>query len=60
MDLSNPNTRSGVFPDHPIETNNKFPGKVKHELGSKVIEESVALLAKTYSFKDYPKNNKEK
>ena len=60
MDLSNPNTRSGVFPDPPIKTNNKVPGKFKHELGSKVIEEFMALSAKTYRFKDYSKNNKEK
>ena len=43
-----------------IKTNNKFPGKYKHELGSKVIEEFIALSPKTYSFKDYPKNTKEK
>ena len=44
----------------PIKTNNKVPEKFKHELGSKVIEESIALSPKTYSFKDYPKNTKEK
>ena len=29
--------------DNPIKTNNKIPGKFKHELGSKVIEEFVVL-----------------
>ena len=52
MDLSNL--------EPPIKTNNKIPGKFKHELGSKVIEEFIALSPKTYSFKDYPKNTKEK
>ena len=59
MDLSNLDPRSG-FPDPPIKTNNKLPGKFKHELGSKVIEEFIALSPKIYSFKDYPKNTKEK
>ena len=44
----------------PIKTNNKVPGKFKHELGSKVIEEFIALSPKTYSFENYPKNTKEK
>ena len=44
----------------PIKTNNKVPGKFKQELGSKVIEEFIALSQKTYNFKDYPKNTKEK
>ena len=35
MDLSNL--------DKPIKTNNKIPGKFKHELGSKVIEEFVVI-----------------
>ena len=52
MDLSNL--------EPPIKTNNKVPCKFKHELGSKVIEEFIALSPKTYSFKDYPKNTKEK
>ena len=52
MDLSNL--------EQPTKTNNKVPGKFKRELGSKVIEEFIALSPKTYSFKDYPKNNKEK
>ena len=52
MDLSNL--------ESPIKTNIKAPGKFKHELGSKVIEEFIALSPKTYSFKDYPKNTKVK
>ena len=39
--------------DKPIKTNNKIPDKVKHELGSKVIEEFVILKPKTYSIKNY-------
>ena len=35
MDLSNL--------EIPIKTNNKVPGKFKHELGSKIIEEFIAL-----------------
>ena len=52
MDLSNL--------DIPIKTNNKVPGKFKHELGSRIIDEFIVLSPKTYSFKDYPKNTKEK
>ena len=52
MDLSNI--------DPPIKTNNKVPGKFNHELGSKTIEEFIALSPKTYSFKDYPNKTKEK
>ena len=52
MDLSNL--------DIPKKTNNKVPGKFKHELGSRIIEEFIALYPKTYSFKNYPKNTKEK
>ena len=52
MDLSNLET--------PIKTNNKVPGKFKHEMGSRTIEEFVALTTKTYSFKDYPNKTKEK
>ena len=59
MDLSNLDPRSG-FPDIPIKTNNKVPGKFKPELGSRIIEEFIALSPKTYSFKNYPKNTKEK
>ena len=43
-----------------IKTNNKVPGKFKHEMGSKIIEEFVALTPKTNSFKDYPNKTKEK
>ena len=50
MDLSNL--------EPPIKTNNKVPGKIKHEMGSKIIEEFVALTPKTYSFKDYPNKTK--
>ena len=52
MDVSNLNI--------PIKTNYKVPGKFKHELGSRIIEEFIALSPKTYSFKNYPKNTKEK
>ena len=62
MDLCNldPRTSSARgkpsgFPDIPIKTN-KVPGKFKHELGSRIIEEFIALSPKTYSFKNYPKN----
>ena len=46
--------------DIPIKTNNKVPGKFKHELRSRINEEFIALSPKTYSFKNYPKNTKEK
>ena len=59
MDLSSLDPRSGGFPNPPIKSN-KVPGKFKHELGSRVIEEYIALSPKTYSFKDYPENTKEK
>ena len=52
MDLSNL--------ERPIKTNNKVPGKFKHEMGSNIIEEFVTLTPKTYSFKDYPNKTKEK
>ena len=45
MDLCNLNP--------PIKTNNKVPGKFKHELGSKIIEEFIVLKPKTYSIKNY-------
>ena len=51
MDLSNLEV--------PIKTY-KVPGKFKHELGSRIIEEFIALSPKTYSFKNYRKNTKEK
>ena len=52
MDLSNL--------DSLIKTSNKVPGKFKQELGSRIIEEFIALSAKTHSFKDYPNKTKEK
>ena len=52
MDLSNL--------EKPIKTNNKVPGKFKHELASRIIEEFIVLTSMTYSFKDSPKNTKEK
>ena len=52
MDLSNL--------DITIKINNKVPGKFKHELGSTIIEEFIALSPKTYSFRNYLKNTKEK
>ena len=52
MDLSNL--------EPPIKTNNKVTGKFKHEMGSKIIEEFVALTPKTYSFKHYPNKTEEK
>ena len=52
MDLSNL--------EPPIKTNNKVPGQFKHELGSRLIEEFIALSPKTYSFKDYTNKTKEK
>ena len=52
MDLSNL--------EPPIKTKNKVPGKFKHELGSRIIEEFIALSPKTYSFRDYPNKTKEK
>ena len=45
MDLSNLNP--------PIKTYSKVPGKFKHELGSKIIEEFIVLKPKTYSIKNY-------
>ena len=52
MDLSN------LEPQ--IKTNNNVPGKFKHEMGSRIIEEFVAQKPKTYSSKDYPNKTKEK
>ena len=34
--------------DNPIKTNNKVPGKFKHELRSREIKEFVVLKPKTY------------
>ena len=42
MDLSNL--------EPPIKTNNKVPGTFNHEMGSRIIEEFVALTPKTYIF----------
>ena len=52
MDLSN------LQP--PIKTNNEVPGKFKHDLGSRIIEEFITLSPKTYSFKDYQMKLKRK
>ena len=52
MDLSNL--------EKPIKTNNKVPGKFKHELGNRIIEEFITLSLKKYSFKDCPNKPKEK
>ena len=46
--------------EQPIKTNIKVPAKFKHKLGSRTIEEFIALSPKTYSFKDYPNKTKEK
>ena len=51
MDLSNL--------EAPIKTNNKVPGKFKHELRSRILENFIDLSSKTYSFKDYPNKTKE-
>ena len=45
--------------EKPIKTNKKIPGNCKHELGSRIKEECIALSPKTYSFKNYPIKNKE-
>ena len=52
MDLS--------YLDPPMKTNSKVPGKFKYELGSRILEEFIALSPKTYNFKDYPKKLKRK
>ena len=44
----------------PIKTNNKVTRKIKRELGSRIIEEFIALSTKTYSFNVYPNKTKEK
>ena len=44
----------------PIKTINKVPVKFKQKLGSRIIEEFIALSPMTYSFKDYSNNTKEK
>ena len=58
MELSNLDPRSG-FPDIPIKTNNKVPGKFKHELGSKIMEEFIVLKPKTFSIKNVAQKRKE-
>ena len=39
--------------DNPIRTNNTVPGKFKHKLGSKILEEFIVIKPKTYSIKNY-------
>ena len=51
MDLHNLDPRSG-FPDIPIKTNKKDPGKFKLELGSRIIEEFIVFKPKTSSIKN--------
>ena len=51
MDLSNL---------EPPINNNKVPSNFKHQLGSRITQDFIALSPKTYSFKDYPKKIKEK
>ena len=46
--------------DTPIKTNNKAPGKFKHELGSKEIEEFILLKPKSFGFKNGTYNSKRK
>ena len=46
--------------DPPIKTKNKFPGQFKHELGSRIIGEFIALSPNTYRIEDYPNKTKEK
>ena len=46
--------------EQPFKTNNKIPGKFKHEFGSRIIEEFLALSPNTYGFKDYSNKNQEK
>ena len=42
--------------DNPIKTNNKVPGKFKHELGSREIKEFMVLKPKTYSLVTHGQN----
>ena len=44
----------------PIKTNNKISGKIKQILGSRIIEEFIALSPKTFSYKDYPNKTQQK
>ena len=41
-----------------IKINKKFAGNFKHEFGRKPIEEFIALLHKSYSFKHFNANDK--
>ena len=45
--------------DTPIKTINKVPGKLKHELGSKAIEEFIVLKPKTIALRMEQKKRKE-
>ena len=42
----------------PIKTNNKVPSKIKHEIGSKIIDEYITLSPTIYSFKHYSAKEK--
>ena len=46
--------------EKPIKTNNKVPGKLKHDLGSRIIEEFIALSLKSCSFRDSQNKTEEK
>ena len=39
----------------PIKANKKVPGKLKHDMGSRILEKFIALSPKNYSFKRLPK-----
>ena len=42
--------------DNPIKTNNRVPGKFKHELGSREIKEFIVIKPKTYSLVTHGQN----
>ena len=42
--------------DNPIKTNNRVPGKFKHELGSREIKEFMVIKPKTYSLVNHEQN----
>ena len=46
--------------DIPLKTNNKVPGKFKHELGGRIIEEFIALSPKHSASKIILKTLKKK
>ena len=46
--------------DQPFKIKNKVPGKFKHEMGSRIIEQFIALSSKIYIIKDYRNKTKEK